>query len=301
MRTASTSRAEKLLRRRAVREVIAADPASSFRFYVHDDPHPFASWNYHPEYEVHLVLKSTGRYVVGDTVGSYAPGQLTLVGPNLPHHWIADRASDERLADAHAVLHFTDEWVRACQATMPELHALDPLLAVSAHGLEFRGETAARAAAAMLAVRDADGGMARLVQVMGLLGVFAAAPDEDVEIIVPSRLPAVHSGASSDLIGEAIDYILENLTSGVGLHEAARRAAMSDSAFSRYFKAGAGQTFTDMVRQLRLTQACRLLEGTREPVASIAAQVGYANLSNFNRQFLRAYGKTPRRYRAESA
>lgn len=279
--------------------MIATDPRSSFRFYVHDDPHPFASWNYHPEYEVHLVLKSTGRYVVGDTVGSYAPGQLTLVGPDLPHHWIADRGPDERIADAHAVLHFTDEWVRACQATMPELHEVDSVLASSAHGLEFRRETAARAATALLAVRDAAPGMERLVQVLRLLGILAAAPDEDVALIVPRRVPAVQNGADSDLIGDAVDYILENLTSGVRLHEAARRAAMSDSAFSRYFKAGAGQTFTDMVRQLRLTQACRLLEGTREPVASIAAQVGYANLSNFNRQFLRAYGMTPRRYRAE--
>lgn len=72
---------------------------------------------------------------------------------------------------------------------------------------------------------------------------------------------------------------------------------MSESAFSRYFKAASGSTFTDMVRRLRLTRACWLLERTEMPIASIASTVGYRNLSNFNRQFLRSYGTTPREYR----
>jgi AraC-like DNA-binding protein len=72
---------------------------------------------------------------------------------------------------------------------------------------------------------------------------------------------------------------------------------MSDSTFSRYFKAASGQTFTDMVMQLPLTRACRLLRRTTDSVADIATSVGYQNLSNFNRQFLRAYGMTPRQYR----
>ena len=77
----TTSIAKAKLRRPASREVITLDGATSFRFYVHDEPHPFASWHYHPEYEVHLILKSSGRFVVGDAIGSYAPGQLMLIGP----------------------------------------------------------------------------------------------------------------------------------------------------------------------------------------------------------------------------
>lgn len=90
---------------------------------------------------------------------------------------------------------------------------------------------------------------------------------------------------------------LENLSERVRLSEAARLASMSDSIFSRYFKAASGQTFTEMVRQLRLTRARRLLERTDDSVAAIAASVGYQNLSNFNRQFLQAHGMTPRQYR----
>ena len=292
-----TSRAERALRRRAVREVIAADPVSSFRFYVHEEPHPFAGWHFHPEYEVHLVLRTSGRYVVGDAVGTYDPGQLLLVGPNLPHHWVADRGGQDTVDDAHAVLHFGDAWVRACQDAVPELRALDPLLRRAAQGVEFVGDAARQGAAALLAVRDAEPGMDQVVRVLDLLRVLATRPGQEQRLVVSAWRAGV-DGDGSALIGGAVDYILDNLTTGVHLHEAARRAAMSDSAFSRYFKAGSGQTFTDMVRRLRLTQACRLLETTDEPVAAVAAGVGYANLSNFNRQFRRAYGVTPREHRA---
>jgi len=297
-RTAALAKAK--LRRPASREVISLDGASSFRFYVHDEPHPFASWHYHPEYEVHLILKSSGRFVLGDAIGSYAPGQLTVIGPNLPHAWIADRAPDERLTDAHAVLHFSDGWIRACQDAMPELRSLDSLLSRSGRGIQFHRAARDRAAEALLAIRDAADGAERVVRALDLLRILAAAPVEEATPVVRAWVPHLDDGGPSGPLSRAIDYIFENLATGVKLHDAARIATMSDSAFSRYFKARSGQKFTDMVRQLRLTQACRLLESTDEPITAIATTVGYSNLSNFNRQFLQTYGKTPRQQRAES-
>ena len=72
---------------------------------------------------------------------------------------------------------------------------------------------------------------------------------------------------------------------------------MSESAFSRYFARVTGVTFADTVRRLRLAQAGKLLRGTTLPVAAIAHRVGYANLSNFNRQFRAHHGHTPRTHR----
>lgn len=283
--------------RRAIREVIPTDRESSIRFYIHDEPHPYARWHFHPEYEVHLIRASSGRYVLGDVVGSYRPGQLILVGPNVPHQWVGDHEPDQSIPDAHGVLQFSDEWVRACQAAMPELRALDTLLRRSAGGLEFVGASQRRGTEALQAVADATDGMQRVVGVLDLLRTLASAPSDETRSIAHEWIPVTSDEYASTLVGQAIEYILSNLTSGVYLHEAARLAAMSDSAFSRYFKAASGQTFTDMVRQLRLTQACRLLENADDSIAWISTEVGYANLSNFNRQFLRAYGVTPRQYR----
>lgn len=181
--------ARDMVRRVPTREVIPIAPGSSFRFYMHDDPHPYISWGYHPEYEVHLIVNTSGRYVIGDVVGAFDPGHLVIVGPNLPHHWISELPRGETAPNAHAVLHFSDQWIRACQAVMPELHSLDNVLRLSELGVEFTGEAARLGAASMLSIADATDGTERLVRVLDLLRVLAMAPPAERRTIVRDWAP----------------------------------------------------------------------------------------------------------------
>ena len=71
-------------------EWVASNPTESFRWQTHDFPCNIARWNYHPENEIHLIRKSTGKAFVGDYIGEFGPGCLTAVGPNLPHNWVSD-------------------------------------------------------------------------------------------------------------------------------------------------------------------------------------------------------------------
>ena len=92
-------------------------------------------------------------------------------------------------------------------------------------------------------------------------------------------------------------YIFENLSENISMSAAAKRARMSEPTFSKYFKKASGLTFTDMVRKLHISDACRQLENTATSVSSIALGVGYSNLANFNRQFLAQMSMTPSAYR----
>jgi two-component system response regulator YesN len=59
-------------------------------------------------------------------------------------------------------------------------------------------------------------------------------------------------------------------------------------------------TFVAYITRVRLTQALRLLRETELSVAEIAASAGFSDQSYFDRRFRRAFGKTPREYRAET-
>ncbi|MDM4763800.1 AraC family transcriptional regulator [Galbitalea sp. SE-J8] len=294
------SRAERLVASPAVREVIPHDPRYSARWHRHDYPSPIARWNFHPEYEIHLTTAGSGRFIVGDQVGNFAAGQLVLVGPELPHHWISDLAPGERVVGRDVVLQFHDRWIRACVDLLPELAQLRPMLDRSTRGIEFLGATAARGAELLEAIGAAEG-TARLVATLELLGTLASAPEDERRCLATEWIPAQDDPASAELVNRALEYIFGRIGDDVRLSVAARIVGMSESAFSRSFQRASGQTFSAMVRRLRIAHACKLLDGTRDTVSTISRTVGYRNLSNFNRQFLAETGLTPTAYRTRPA
>lgn len=71
----------------------------------------------------------------------------------------------------------------------------------------------------------------------------------------------------------------------------------SESHFMRYFKETMGASFIDYLKDYRLTMASRLLASSDSAILDIAAEVGFDNLSYFNRAFKAKYHMTPRQFR----
>lgn len=280
----------------ATRELVPHMPGESFRWFEHDYPSPIARWNFHPEYEIHLIRRGVGSYVIGDRVGQFSAGHVALVGPGVPHDWMSDVRPGEIVERRDALIQFDQMWVDNTVSALPEMGSVLSVLSASKRGMVFAGTTALLAAREIEAV-GASAGARRLAHMFSLLSLFAEAPDHDLEYMTVDHFPAIVS-ARTDAAAEAgLQYILENFTGDIRMSEAARLAHMSVPTFSRYFTRASGHTFTDMVRTLRIANACRLLTHTDHTIASISSAVGYRNLANFNRQFRLVVGVTPREYR----
>lgn len=116
--------------------------------------------------------------------------------------------------------------------------------------------------------------------------------DKDIESILTRS-----SGGRS--ITEILDYLTKHYHSTT-LQEAAAHFGYSPSHFSTLIKDSTGRTFLQIIRDIKLSQACRALRETTLSINSICELVGYENPEHFMRTFKKVYGMTPGEYRKEN-
>ncbi|MEU3961524.1 AraC family transcriptional regulator [Streptomyces buecherae] len=101
-------------------------------------------------------------------------------------------------------------------------------------------------------------------------------------------------GLAPRRLAEVVDFIHAHLARRVTLAELAAVAGVSESHFTRAFKASTGDSPHQYVLQRRLEHARRELVRTDRPIAEIAAEAGFADQSHLTRTMRRHHGATPR-------
>jgi AraC-like DNA-binding protein len=275
-------------------EVVQIRPGESFAAWSHGYPFRTVRWHFHPEYELHLVVATHGRYFVGDFIGEFEPGNLVLTGPNLPHNWVSDIPKETTVPLRCQVVQFSEQFIAGMQAALPELGALQPLLERSRRGVLFSDETSRRVAPLMQELMDAQG-VRRIELFLSILGHLSRGKHK--ALASASYLPDP-SGYMSVGINKALAFLRENLTQPFTEAELATIAGQSTSAFSRAFRKHTGMTLVQYVKRLRINLACQILMSDEQaPITDICFEVGFNNLSNFNRQFRAEKGMTPSQFR----
>lgn len=267
----------------------------SFLAWSHGYPFHTVRWHFHPEYELHLVVATSGRYFVGDFIGEFEPGNLVLTGPNLPHNWVSELPQGATVPLRGRIIQFSECFISDAINVMPELCALTPLMEKARRGVLFPREVAEEVAPLMRDIMDAQG-IRRIELFMAISGALSRA--HSVRMLAsPSYLPDP-SGYMTAGMNKALAFIRENLTAPFDEADLASIAGQSTGAFSRAFKRHTGMSLVQYVKRLRINLACQLLTSDEQAsITDICFQVGFNNLSNFNRQFLAEKGMPPSRFR----
>ena len=276
-------------------ELVQVREDQSFKIWSHGYPYRTVRWHFHPEYELHLVTATTGDRHVGDHIGRFEPGDLVLVGPNLPHNWISDLPPGEVVEERCLVLQFSRAFIEGCAAAFPELRFLQPLMQDAFRGVRFEAGVAERVGPLMRAlagVADARR-VALFMEIMDAIGhaegcTLLASPG-----FQPN--PAAYLSASMNLV---LQHIGQNFTRDLSECDLAALAQQSVSSFSRSFRRHTGMAFVQYVTSLRIELACQHLSQAELSVTDICYEVGFNNLSNFNRHFLAVKGMPPSRFRS---
>jgi len=104
-------------------------------------------------------------------------------------------------------------------------------------------------------------------------------------------------GLVSERLAGTVDHILANFDSPLRLGDLAKMAALTVPQLERRFKKVFGETVMQFIQKTRLHAAMRMLEGSDEPIASVAAVSGFCDQSALTRKLKSVTGYTPRQYR----
>jgi AraC-like DNA-binding protein len=281
-------------RARPIYEPIVPQASDTFLWRCDDYPQSWTVWNQHPECEIHLIRNGQGVVFIGDHIGPFEAGHLTIVGSNLPHDWVTATSPGQTIVGRDIVLQFDPKRIRKAAAELPELSKLDRLFKLSLRGLSFFGQTRQECASLIEAIGSTQG-VERLALFLSLLHTLATSKEFDVlssEAFSPDPDPVVHR-----TIERILKHLVKNSRRQIRLDELAEMAGMNESAFSRFFKRNTGNTFVKHLTSLRISDSCDLLANTDLPITAVCFEAGYTNISNFNRAFLKHRGITPGRYR----
>jgi AraC-like DNA-binding protein len=253
-------------------------------------------FHYHPEVELTLIAASPGQRYVGDHIGRFTDGDLVLMGPNLPHMYINDAKFTGR---AHArALQFLPSCLGPGFFQLGEMKSIRHLLERSRVGLVFHGRTRDKVAQALARFGELEGAE-RLLAFLAILETLAAS-GEYRRLASPAYSPSLGL-YQGERINRVCALISQKFRDHVTQSEAARAAGMSGPSFSRFFRRATNRTFRAFLNEVRVGHASQSLLETDRTVAEVCYDSGFANLSNFNRQFLRLRKLSPRDYRRKLA
>lgn len=266
-------------------EFIPLKAGRAWAFHVREaSEFPF-TWHAHDYYELTVITAGQGRRFVGDHVAPYGPGDVALLGPQLPHTYAASTQDGPHSA---CVAQFPAAWVEPLVAG-PEFQAVRALLARSARGL-----AASTAVDGARRLAELDGAR----QTVALLELLTELADD------PSFVPLASTAGSrsistrsADALSAVVGHLDTHYADPLSRHDIAAAVGMSPSSVSRLVRRQMGTTLTEYLTEVRVGAASRALTESDRPIADIAYSCGFANLANFNRQFRRSRHMTPREYR----
>jgi AraC-like DNA-binding protein len=255
-------------------------------------------WHYHPELELHYVIKGEGVRFIGDNISNFSSGEVLLLGEKLPHCW---RCKDEYfLPDSDLnveviVIHFLPDCLGRYLLNLPEAYLLPKLFEKAKGGLIISGTANEELRKLMRRAVNATN-LDRVIVLLSILKVLAE--NEDFLPITLSH-NEFHQSNESDTIrlNKICSYTLTNYKKEISLQEIAAIGNLSVTSFCRYFKLMTKKTYSDFLTEIRISHACRLLIENKFPTEVLCFECGFNNISNFYRHFKKVTEMTPLEYK----
>ncbi len=253
-------------------------------------------WHYHEELEFILVIKGTGKLFVGDCIKEFVAGDIILIGANIPHYWLFDTEYEiepkEGLIDC-IVVHFRQNCFGSDFIYLPESGGLRELMIEAGRGMSTKVESNSTLFFLFEKIAKSEG----ILKITSLLETLWAFKNSSPASLISDGYVVINHSDDVRRMNVVMEFIRENFTHKIELSELAQLAQMTKNSFSRYFKQKTGKTPMQLIFELRISNACKLLNNPDYSLKEICYDSGFNNAVSFHKVFKNTVGMTPTQYR----
>lgn len=267
------------------------------RFQVDEGSHFYDKLHQHPEWQLTLILEGKGQLMVGDYLGRFEPGDIYLLGSNVPHVF---RSDEEYFQKANSIKSVSNTIFLDFEALGKGIWEVEEFLELrqwistikGCYLVKCENQEFLKSSIQEFAHKT---GMEKVLAALELIRTL-----QQPQAMLPlNRLIPIrdYSELEGKRMGNVMAFILAKNHRNISLKEVADTANMSKEAFCRFFKERTCKTYTEFLNELRIHKSCHLLQETELSISQIAYQTGFQNLSYFNRAFKKFKKETPSRFR----
>ena len=247
--------------------------------------------HYHSDYELNLIIGASGERIVGNTIQSFGESELVLIGPNLPHKW-----DTEVELNRTVTIQFHNNLFDAEILSRRLFAPIRDMLNRSSRGIEFSAETVTILKDKILDLTHRQG-FDMALHFFAILYELAVSRDQRL-LADPHYNPhEIAFETSSRRINRICEYVGDNYSEQITLHDISSMVGMSESGFSHFFKKKTQRNFIDYLNEIRIGHATQMLLETTNSISEICFACGFTSISNFIKVFKRKKGETPSDYR----
>lgn len=273
---------------KAVFEKVITQDDSNIRAFLYSDQIFDAPWHVHPEFELTYILSSSGIRYVGNNISDYQPGDLVLLGPNLPHCW-KDEQDPKTAARSYVI-----QWPMTLMDNLQNYRDIAGLHSLASRGICFKGSSVSSIKEQMASTIHSSS-LNRYIELIKLLSEISKI--EDREILAGPSYSYDLSNENNNRIKQVQSFVDQNYQTKIKLADIANQLSLTEQSFSRFFSKTMQRPFFVFLNEYRINRASRLLLETDKQVAEIGYECGYESLPFFYQQFKKFKNYSPQGFR----
>lgn len=253
-------------------------------------------FHYHPEHEIVLVLKGSGKVIVADSATSYEEGELFFIGGNIPHLFVDDNFEEDNGPSANSskvvVIQFKED-LFSNMLHLPEFYHASVFLAKTRYGIKVG--TANSLKNKIMGLMHAEG----IEKFNTLSYLFDQIERNHDYRLICQAINGSNSLGVPERIRQIRSFISANYSLPITVEQAAKAAHLSKTSFCRFLKKATQKTFSEHLNEIRIESACKLLRESSSTITQICYEVGFNNMSYFYRQFRKLRKLSPHEYQQQ--